>query len=375
MSAAAQSSSTRAAIAGARSVVVKIGSAAITDLNDGLDVERLDRLADALEQRMASGSDVIVVSSGAIGAGLAPLGLRRRPSDLATKQAAAIVGQLALTHAWGTSFGRYGRVVGQVLLTAHDISRRSHHANAQRALDRLRSLGAVAVVNENDAVATNEIRFGDNDRLAALVAHLAGAEALVLLSDVDGLYDGDPRKATDEHPVRFIPEVDGPADLDGVIAGSGGALGTGGMASKLAAARLAADGGIPVLLAAAADAETALRDASVGTAFAARADRMSSRRFWVRHAAETHGRLVLDDGAVDAVRRRRSLLSAGVVDVSGGFSAGDVVELVDQRGALCARGVAGYGAEDVVVMMGRRTDALPADLRGPLVHADDLALL
>ncbi len=367
-------SPTRVAIAAARSVVVKIGSAALTDLDEGLSVERLDRLAEALEQRMRSGTDVIVVSSGAIGAGLAPLGLRKRPADLATKQAAASVGQLALAHAWGTSFARYDRVVGQVLLTAHDISRRSHHANAQRTLDRLRSLGAVAVVNENDAVATNEIRFGDNDRLAALVAHLAGAEALVLLSDIDGLYDGDPRKSSPDSPVRFIAEVAGAADLDGVIAGSGGALGTGGMASKLAAARLAADGGVPVLLAAADDAAAALRDASVGTVFAPVGERMSARRFWLRHAAETHGRLVLDDGAVDAVRQRRSLLAAGVVGAHGAFSAGDVVELVDRHGDLCARGVVGFGTDEVVHMIGRSSAELPADLRAPVVHADDLAL-
>lgn len=374
-SGAVWTSPTRDAIAGARSVVVKIGSAALTDLDDGLNLARLDRLADALEHRMRSGTDVIVVSSGAIGAGLAPLRLRKRPADLATKQAAASVGQLALAHAWGTSFRRYDRVVGQVLLTAHDISRRSHHANAQRTLDRLRSLGAVAVVNENDAVATNEIRFGDNDRLAALVAHLAGAEALVLLSDIDGLYDGDPRKATAGQPARFIPEVAGPEDLAGVIAGSGGSLGTGGMASKLASARLAADGGVPVLLAAAADADAALRDASVGTAFAPSGERLSARRFWLRHAAETHGRLVLDDGAMAAVGRRRSLLAAGIVAVTGVFSAGDVVELVDQRGELCARGVAGFATDEVTRMIGRSTGDLPADLRAPVVHADDLALL
>ncbi|WP_371864507.1 glutamate 5-kinase [Gordonia crocea] len=374
-SAASSVSRTRATIAGARSVVVKIGSAALTDLDEGLDTARLDRLADALESRMRAGTDVIVVSSGAIGAGLAPLGLRKRPADLATKQAAASVGQLALAHAWGTSFARYDRVVGQVLLTAHDISRRSHHANAQRTLDRLRSLRAVAVVNENDAVATNEIRFGDNDRLAALVAHLAGAEALVLLSDIDGLYDGDPRKATADRPVRFIEEVAGPADLDGVIAGTGGSLGTGGMASKLAAARLAADGGIPVLLAAADDAATALRDASVGTVFAASGERMSARRFWLRHAAETHGRLVLDDGAVAAVQRRRSLLAAGIVGVTGVFSAGDVVELVDQSGQLCARGVVGFGTDEVTAMMGRSSSDLPSQMHGAVVHADDLALI
>ena len=166
---------------------------------------------------MRAGSDVVVVSSGAVGAGLAPLGLTKRPRDLATKQAAASVGQLALAHAWGTSFARYGRTVGQVLLTADDIARRTQHRNAQRTLDRLRALHAVAIVNENDTVATTELRFGDNDRLAALVAHLVGADALILLSDVDGLYDGDPRKGD----ATLIPEVNSPEDLDGVVAGFG----------------------------------------------------------------------------------------------------------------------------------------------------------
>lgn len=365
-------SDTRDQVAHARRVVVKIGSSALTDLHDGLDTARLDRLVDALEARMRAGSDVIVVSSGAIGAGLAPLGLTSRPKDLATKQAVASVGQLSLALAWGESFARYDRVVGQVLLTAHDISVRSHHANAQRTLDRLRTLHAVPVVNENDTVATNEIRFGDNDRLAALVAHLSGADALFLLSDVDGLYDGDPRKGD----ARLIPEVNGPADLDGVIAGSGGALGTGGMASKLSAARLAADGGVPVLLAAAAQSDAALGDASVGTVFAAGAERMSARRFWVRHAAESHGRIILDDGAVQAIsRRRRSLLPAGVVDVGGEFHSGDVVELTDIHGVVRARGVVAYDIDDVRQMLGKSTSELPADFARPVIHADDLVVI
>ena len=215
---------------------------------------------------------------------MAPLGLTKRPADLATKQAAASVGQLALANSWSTSFARYGRTVGQVLLTAHDISLRAQHTNAQRTLDRLRALHAVAIVNENDTVATKEIRFGDNDRLRALVAHLVGADALVLLSDVDGLYDGDPRKGN----ARLFPRSTGPGSRRRGR-GPGSPLGTGGMASKLSAARLAADAGVPVLLAAASDAATALRDASVGTAFAPRPERLSARKFWVRHAADVSG--------------------------------------------------------------------------------------
>ncbi|MFI1913588.1 glutamate 5-kinase [Nocardia sp. NPDC020380] len=362
-------SEARRAIATARSVVVKIGSSALTSLEGGLDTGRLDALADAVETRMRAGSDLVVVSSGAIGAGIAPLGLSKRPKDLATKQAAASVGQLALAHAWGTSFARYGRVVGQVLLSAGDFGRREQHRNAQRTLDRLRSLHAIAVVNENDTVATEEIRFGDNDRLAALVAHLVGADALILLSDVDGLYDGDPRKGA----ANFIPEVRSSADLDGVIAGSGGALGTGGMASKLSAARLAADAGVPVLLAAASDAAAALSGATVGTAFAARPVRLSARKFWVRHAADPHGAVHLDAGAVQAVaERRRSLLAAGITQVTGHFYGGDVIDLVAPDGHVVARGVVAYDSDELDSMKGRSTSDLPDSMQRPVVHADDL---
>ncbi|WP_149361448.1 glutamate 5-kinase [Lolliginicoccus suaedae] len=361
--------SIRATIAGARSVVVKVGSSAITTVEGGLVTERIDALVDAFEARMRLGSDLVVVSSGAVGAGIAPLGLRKRPQDLATKQAAASVGQLALVQAWGASFARYGRTVGQVLLTADDIARRAQHRNAQRTLDRLRALHAVPVVNENDTVATTELRFGDNDRLAALVAHLVGADALVLLSDVDGLYDGDPRKGG----ARRINQVDGPADLDGVIAGSGGALGTGGMASKLSAARLAADSGIPVLLAAATDAAEALSAAGTGTAFVARPERMSARKFWVRHAADTNGSLHLDEGAVQAViGHRRSLLAAGITAVEGRFYAGDVVELCAPDGSRVARGVVAYDAAELAGMLGQSSSALSPELRRPVIHADDL---
>lgn len=211
----------REAIRTARSVVVKVGTTALTTPSGVFDAGRLAELADAIESRMKAGTDVVIVSSGAIAAGIEPLGLSRRPKDLATKQAAASVGQVALVNSWSAAFARYGRTVGQVLLTAHDIAMRVQHTNAQRTLDRLRALHAVGIVNENDTVATNEIRFGDNDRLSALVAHLVGADALVLLSDIDGLYDADPRKFQN---ARFIPEVSGPADLDGVVAGQGSHL-------------------------------------------------------------------------------------------------------------------------------------------------------
>ncbi len=359
----------REAVRTARSVVVKVGTTALTTSTGVFDVHRLEKLADAIETRTQAGSDVVIVSSGAIAAGMEPLRLSRRPADLATKQAAASVGQVALVNAWSAAFARYGRTVGQVLLTAHDIAMRVQHTNAQRTLDRLRALHAVAIVNENDTVATDEIRFGDNDRLSALVAHLIGADALILLSDIDGLYDSDPRKGN----ARFISEVTGAHDLDGVVAGRGTHRGTGGMTSKLSAALLAADGGVPVLLAAADDAATALTDASVGTVFAARPNRLTSRRFWVRYAADARGTLTLDQGAVRAVlTSRRSLLPAGVTAVSGRFFGGDVVELHGPDGMLVGRGVVAYDATELATMIGRSTSELPVELRRPVVHADDL---
>ena len=218
-------------------------------------------------------------------------------------------------------------------------------------------------------MATNEIRFGDNDRLSALVAQLVGADALILLSDIDVRFDSDPRKVN----ARFIPEVSAQGDLDGVVAGRGSHLGTGGMASKLSSALLAADAGVPVLLAAAADAAAALDDASVGTVFAPRPERMSARKFWVRYAAESAGVLTLDDGAVRAVvKQRRSLLPAGITEVGGRFHGGDVVDLRGLDGQTVARGVVAYEASELAAMIGRSTSDLPVEMRRPAVHADDL---
>jgi len=367
-------SQAREQVAAARRVVVKVGSSSLTTAAGGLSVERLDALVEVLAARVVAGAQLVLVSSGAIATGLAPLGIVRRPRDLATQQAAASVGQLALAHAYVASFARYRLTVGQVLLTADDVVRRAHYRNAQRTLSRLLALGTVPVVNENDTVATDEIRFGDNDRLAALVAHLVGADALVLLSDVDALYDGDPRIAG----AKKIAEVRRWSDVDGVRAGTTGAsgLGTGGMASKLAAARLASSAGIPVLVAAAADAANALGPADVGTAFAAAGSRLSARRFWLGYAAGATGKLYLDAGAVAAVvQRRRSLLAAGITAAAGDFEAGEVVELVDPAGKVVARGVVAFDAKEMPEIMGQSTDDLPNELRREVVHADDLVPL
>lgn len=362
---------TREAVAAAQRLVVKVGSSSLTTAAGGLDPARLDALVEALSSALsARAGRLVLVSSGAIAAGLAPLGLARRPRDLATQQAAASVGQMLLVQRYASAFARHGRTVGQVLLTADDITRRSHYRNAQTTLDRLLALSVVPVVNENDAVATEEIRFGDNDRLAALVAHLIRADALILLSDVDGLYDGDPRTPG----AQLVPQVDGPQDLATVqIGGPGRAgLGLGGMTSKVDAAALATGAGVPVLLAAAADAAAALRGEG-GTLFAATGTRPPGRLLWLAHASSPRGRLVLDDGAVAAVcGRRMSLLPAGVTAVEGDFAAGDPVELVGPGGLVVARGLVAYDAAELPALLGRSTREL--GLR-EVVHRDDLVVL
>ncbi len=363
--------SARATIVTARRLVVKVGSSSLTSLSGGLDLERVDALVDAVAARVATGTQVVLVSSGAIVAGLAPLGLTRRPRDLATQQAAAAVGQLHLTRAYADAFARHERVVGQILLTDHDVVRRAPYRNAQRTFERLLGLGVVPVVNENDTVATDEIRFGDNDRLAALVAHLVGADALVLLSDVDGVYDDDPGAPG----ASRIDEVTGDLSHVRVAAPPAGAVGTGGMASKLAAADLASGAGVPVLVAAAADATAALTGTG-GTMFTPNGPRLSARRFWLRHMAGSRGRLHLDDGAVRAVvQRRRSLLAAGITGSDGDFEAGDVIEMIGPRGDVVARGVVAFDAEELPEISGRSSDDLPAELRREVVHADDLVPL
>ncbi|HET9658642.1 MAG TPA: glutamate 5-kinase [Kineosporiaceae bacterium] len=359
-------------------IVVKVGSSSLTTREGGLDGDRLDALVAALAKRRADGGEVVLVSSGAIAAGLAPLGLSVRPRDLATQQAAASVGQGLLLARYTQAFGARGLTVGQVLLTADDVIRRGHYANARRTLYRLLRLGVVPVVNENDTVATHEIRFGDNDRLAALVAHLVHADALVLLSDVDALYDGPPGRPG----VRRVPLVRGPEDLDGVRIGKVGAagVGLGGMVTKVDAAGIATTAGIPALLTSAPLAGPGLAGDDVGTWFEAVPNRTASRLLWLAHAARPAGRLVLDDGAVAAViERRMSLLPAGVVRVEGRFSAGDPVDLCDQRGKALARGLVNYDAAELPALLGRSTRELALEF-GPgyereVVHRDDLVML
>jgi glutamate 5-kinase len=388
--------SARPDITTASRVVVKVGSSSLTTAAGEVADEAIAALAAALTARRGAGIQVVLVSSGAIASGLVPLGLTRRPSDLATQQAAASVGQGLLIARYTAAFAGHGIRTGQVLLSADDLMRRTHYRNAQRTLDRLLELGVLPVVNENDTVATEEIRFGDNDRLAALVAHVTRAKALILLSDVDGLYDGDPRHGA----AQRIAEVRGQADLEGVRLGRGlkagqgtqgsqayprspgatGAQGIGGMATKVEAAMIASAAGIPTVVADAAGAAAALAGDPVGTYFAAHGRRPATRLLWLKHAAVARGSLNLDPGAVEAVvKRHASLLPAGITGVDGVFDAGDPVNLRDENDTIIARGLVNYDASEIPGLMGRSTRWLASKLgqeyEREVVHRDDLVLL
>ncbi len=374
----AQNGRVRDAVTAARRVVVKIGSSSLTTATGGLDDGRVDALVDALGLRAATAarwcwspparSPPASPHSGCPGdrATWPP----SRPTPAAAR--GLLIGRYA------AAFARHGRTVGQVLLTVDDVTRRAHYRNAYRTLRKLLDLRAVPIVNENDTVATEEIRFGDNDRLAALVAALVDADLLVLLSDVDALWTGDPARPGS----RRIAEVRDEADLVGVeIGGSGRAgVGTGGMVTKVEAARIATGFGIPVVLTSATQALAALAGEPVGTFFHPSLRRPAARLFWLAHATAPRGRLHLDPGAVAAVvGRRKSLLPAGITAVDGAFTAGDPVDLVDTSGAPVARGLVNYDAIELPGLLGRSTADLAAAL-GPayereVVHRDDLVLL
>ena len=368
----------RSAISSARRVVIKIGSSSLTGADAaGLRPEAVDSLVDVVAKLRERGAEVAIVSSGAIAAGLTPLGLETRPKDLATQQAAAAVGQGLLIHRYTESLRRHNLVGSQVLLTIDDVVRRSHYQNAHRTLNRLLQLGVVPIINENDTVGTQEIRFGDNDRIAALVSHLIGADLLILITDVDALYDAPPSDAS----ATVIYEVKDVASFQGAtIGGAGTKIGSGGMITKLEAARIVAGAGIPMLLTSLAKLPSALTGEMVGTFFSAAESKKPSRLLWLEHAATPRGRLVVDAGAMRALQERGvSLLPAGVTQVTGEFVAGDTVEIVGPAGELIARGLVGFDAEEIPAMLGRSTKDLAREL-GPefereLVHRDDLVLL
>lgn len=361
--------------------VVKIGSALLTDNGRGLDTVAIAAWTRQMATLRERGIELVLVSSGAVAEGMSRLGWSQRPSALHDLQAAAAVGQMGLVRAYESQFEQFGLQTAQVLLGHDDISARDRYLNARTTLSTLLKLGVIPVVNENDTVVTEEIRFGDNDTLAALVANLIDADTLVILTDQDGLFDADPRNSSD---AKLISDAEATDDsLLGMASGSGGALGRGGMATKVNAARLAARSGCNTVIAGGKidNILLAIQDGdTVGTFLNAAQQPLLARKQWLAGMSNAKGDLTLDDGAVAVLRQSgKSLLPVGVAAVVGHFERGDLVNCLDRDGQAIARGLVNYGSDDVAKIIGRSSLEIETLLgyQGDkeLVHRDNLVLI
>ena len=368
----------RTQISKAKRIVVKVGSSSLTTAEGGIDTQRVNIIADALAKHKNAGHEIVLVSSGAIAAGLSPLGLSARPKDLALQQAVASVGQGLLVHRYSESFGKHGITVGQVLLTAEDMSRRSHYRNAQRTFAKLLELGVIPIVNENDTVATDEIRVGDNDRLAGIVTHLINAEALVLISDVEGLMTAPPGDVNS----KLISEVKSFDDISDAQIGSAliSGVGTGGMRTKVQAARIATAGGVPTIVTSAINLNSVFDGKDVGTVFHPSKDKLSARALWLAHATDVRGSISIDQGALIAVTEKRaSLLLAGIKNIKGEFEVGDAVEIVSESGKVLGRGLVNFDSTELPNLIGKNTTKLLQEFGEgydkEVIHRDDLVLI
>jgi len=359
-------------------VVVKIGTSSITNDLGRIREEMVTSLCDQVAAVRRDGHEVLVVSSGAVASGVAALGMTERPSDTLTLQAVSAVGQSRLMSRYDAALSAHGLTGAQVLLVPNDFIDRRQYLHARDTLQRLLDLGCVPIINENDAIASDEIRFSDNDRIAALVAHSVGADMLVLLTDIAGLYTANPML---DPTAELIAEVGADDPLLSVDAGSSGTnRGSGGMASKLAAARIASSSGVQTLIAAASRPDVLVDAVSgrgeIGTRFVPRRRELSARKLWIAYAAQPAGSIVVDEGAARALLTRNvSLLHAGVTAVHGHFDVGDTVEIVSPDGAVIARGMAAVPADVARSSAGRRSADLAEGVSPEVVHRDDLVNL
>jgi glutamate 5-kinase len=374
------SSAVQPRLAEAKRLVVKIGSTLLVDEASGaLKQDWLNALAEDLSLEKQRGAEIIVVSSGSIALGRHHLGLTRKAVRLEEQQAAAATGQIRLAHAYQSALGRHDITVAQILLTLADTEERRRHLNARNTLNTLLRLGTVPVINENDTVATSEIRFGDNDRLAARVAAMMNADTLVLLSDIDGLYNADPKL---DPSARFIPLVAAITPQIEAMAGRAPVgYSSGGMVTKLQAARIAVGGGCRMVIADGRHAHplAALADGARCTWFLAGVEPMTARKRWIAGSLKPTGRLVVDAGALRALKSGRSLLPAGVTAVEGQFERGDAVLVLGSDGAEVARGLCAYSAQEARLIRGHKSSEIEARLgyrgREELIHRDDLVLM
>ncbi len=358
-------------------VVAKIGTSSITDGSGHIVTAAIAKVTNEIARLRDGGHDVLLVSSGAVAAGVATLGFGARPTDMKTLQAVSAVGQSRIMRVYNDDLAAYGLVGAQVLLDPHDFVDRTQYLHARQTLTRLLELGCVPIINENDAVANDELRYGDNDRIAALVAHSVKADVLVLLTDLDGLYTSDPRSDAAAELITVVAADDPLLSIRASANGSG--RGSGGMASKLAAARIASWSGVRTVIARASLPDVlidAVSGTGVGTTFRSHDRRLSARKLWIAFAAEVRGTITVDDGARHALTvRKTSLLPAGVRSVIGVFAEGDTVEIRGTDGAVFARGMVFTGAAELRSVAGRQTSELPDGMPHEVIHRDDLVVL
>lgn len=362
-------------------IVIKIGSNILASSGNGLDIERIRSIVDDISAIHDEGYDPVVVSSGAIAAGMRNLGLKRKPHDIVLKQAAAAVGQSSLMWAYEKCFGVHGKKVAQILLTREDLSDRKRYINSRNTINTLISYGVIPIINENDTVATDEIRFGDNDHLASLVAALIEAERLIILSDVDGLFTEDPRKNPKASIISKVNKVT--SEIERIAGGVVSNVGTGGMYSKVLAAKRAMNSGITVNIVNGRKKGillSLLKGERHGTEFIAKAVRPSQKKMWIAHGIRAKGSVSLDRGAVEAiVKSGKSLLPSGIISVSGNFDTGDAAYCLDHEGNKIAKGLVNYSSEEIEKIKGKNTKEIEGILgykySDEIIHRDNLALL
>ena len=359
-------------------VVVKVGSSSLAFHRGGLDHEALRSVVDQVTELWDTGHPTVLVSSGAVAAGLLELGIERQPADVPDLQAAAAVGQGKLMERYAREFEAHDRLVGQVLLTKDVLANRGQYLHAREALDRMLSLGIVPVVNENDTVVVDELRLGDNDRLAALVSHLVGAAVLVLLTDTAGLYSEDPRLEFEAELLTAVKHTD--EILDRLAAGRSGPMGSGGVATKVAAARMAAWSGVPTVVAGAQEDRVAVRAVlgePVGTWIEPHSSRLPSRKLWIAFGQPAEGRIRVDAGAVEAmVSRGGSLLPVGITEIQGEFGEGAGVEVLGPAGALVGKGLVTLSSTALAPLLGKHSSTAAREgWGGEVIHRDDLVVL
>ena len=372
---------TRETLTSAKRIVVKVGTSTLTHSTGKLNLLRIEKLARELSDLANQGKQIILVTSGAVGAGMDRLGLKEKPKTIPEKQAAAAVGQGILLHIYEKMFGEYGQIVAQVLLTRADSVNRKRYTNSRNTLMALLNQGVIPIINENDAVAIDELKIGDNDTLSAMVASILDADLLVILSDIEGVYTANPQTSPEAELISEIADI--APEIEELAGGPGSLVGTGGMYTKIQAAKIAVNSGVTMVIASGSRdgvVREVLRGSQVGTIFISKENRLQIRKRWLAFGVRVNGKVIVDDGCELALLKGgSSLLAAGITGLEGDFDQGNTISVISKNGRELARGITNYGAEEIKKIMGAHTheilDILGSKPYDEVIHRDNLVLL